>query len=204
MDAAHDAPPSAASDQQELRSLEDTARFFDVSVPTVRAWLADGCPVHRAGGNGVAYELDLRAVHKWRSDRDGAEARASAEREERNKQLRLELLGADALTVGDGERLSIRQISEAVAAEARRTQLAIMRREYVPAANMRIAQERAFKMISERLRALPDQLAQRFGLSDQQADAMIEQIDALLHDLADAVIADQSAPAAASPAKAAA
>lgn len=33
-------------------NLDDTARFFSVSVPTVKTWIFDGCPVLERGGAG--------------------------------------------------------------------------------------------------------------------------------------------------------
>lgn len=43
----------------------DIADIFGCSLPTVDAWVRDGCPVKTTGGKGVAYQLDTYEVHRW-------------------------------------------------------------------------------------------------------------------------------------------
>lgn len=170
---------------QELRSLDDTARFFDVSVPTVRSWIADGCPVHQRGGNGVAYQMDLRAVHAWREERFAAAERAKADVAERDQQLRLELLGDDGLTTKDADPLTHRQRVEILKAELAQINIARARGELVKAAEIQLELAQALATVRERVRSLPDQLAARFGLAQDVTDGMLTAIDDALEDLAD-------------------
>src|SRR5260221_9566135 len=81
----------------DLRNIEEAARFFDVTPPTVRAWIGDGCPVWRKGSNGVGYELSLRAIAGWRQGKADEADRAAIAKAEQSAQLALELLGADGL-----------------------------------------------------------------------------------------------------------
>jgi hypothetical protein len=41
------------------------AEFFDVTLPTVEAWIRKGCPVVERGSRGIAWTMDLRAVAEW-------------------------------------------------------------------------------------------------------------------------------------------
>lgn len=184
----------------DLRSLADTATFFGVSQPTVRRWIDAGCPVAEKGSNGVAYQLDLAAVAAWRRDQDAAADAEAQARAERDAQLRLELLGPEALTVQpDAPALTARQRADALQAEFARTRLATMRRELVPAEPMALALSEVLALLKQRLRQIPDALAPELGLTDAQSSRMLLLIDDALNDAADAIealIPDE--PAAAS------
>ena len=79
----------------------------------------------------MAYKFDLHKVAAWRRDRDDADAKAAEERRERDVQLKLELLGDDALAdEGDGP-MTPRQRAEYLRAELDRVKLAKHRRELV-------------------------------------------------------------------------
>lgn len=184
----------------DLRSLAETATFFRVSQPTVRRWIEAGCPVSSKGANGVAYQLDLAAVTAWRRDQDlAADAEAQA-RAERDAQLRLELLGPQALTVEtDGAALTARQRADALQAEVARTRLGAMRRELVPAEPMALALSETLGLLKARLRQIPDALAPELGLNETQASRMLALIDDSLNDTADAIealLTDEPAAAA--------
>ncbi|MBN9525441.1 MAG: terminase small subunit [Alphaproteobacteria bacterium] len=173
--------------EQDVRSLGDTARFFDVSAPTVKTWIVNGCPVVKGGSNGVAYELDLRAVHAWRQARSDAEERATAERLARDHQLKLEFLGDGALIANEGETLSRRAQAEALKAELDRTKLAQLRGELVSAADVKFELTSVLGLIRERLRGLPDELQRELGIDDEVVTEMQAKVDAALSDLADAL-----------------
>lgn len=168
-----------------LRNLDETAEFFEVSVPTLRDWIAGGCPVVEEGGQGRPYKLDLRQVHKWRLERNEAARRQAEERVAADAQLKLELLGADSLVVqANTPSLSGRAHSELVRAELDRIALAERRGELVKAADVEATLREAFAACRDRLRTMPDQLAQRLGLADAIADAMLAEVDAALAELA--------------------
>ncbi|MCM0018421.1 MAG: terminase small subunit [Tagaea sp.] len=176
------------SDPANYRGLEETARFFDVSVPTVRAWIQDGCPVVERGGNGVAYKLDLVAVSNWKKTRDGERARIEAEQAERDSQLRLELLGDKSLAKADGEGgLSKSEQASALAAEVSRTKLAQLRRELMPADEAKLKVTEAFGVLRDRIRTMPDQIAGELGLTEPQVERMLDLIDDYLDDTAAAL-----------------
>lgn len=170
---------------KEVRSLDETARFFGVSAPTVKAWITDGCPVEKKGSNGVAYELDLRAVHAWRQERAEADEREAAERMARDHQLKLEFLGDGALIAGEGETLSRRAQADVLRAEFDRTKLAQLRLELVSAADVKFELTAIFGEIRDRIRGLPDEMQRELGIDDETATRMQDKVDTLLSDLAD-------------------
>lgn len=172
----------------DLRSLADTAAFFSVSQPTVRRWIDSGCPVAEKGASGVAYKLDLHAVAAWRAEQRSAEDTAALQRAERDAQLRMELLGPDALTVQpDGEALTPKQRADALAAEVARTRLAQMRRELVNAEEVQLQVSDVLAMVKTRIRQAPDMLAAQLGLSEPQIALLAEALDEILNDATDAV-----------------
>jgi phage terminase Nu1 subunit (DNA packaging protein) len=183
----------------DLRSLAETAAFFGVSQPTVRRWIEGGCPVAEKGSNGVAYKLDLHAVAAWRADQRQAEDAAERERADRDAQLRLELLGADALTVQpDAAALTARQRADALAAEVARTKLAQMRRELVSAEGVALLLSDALSTLKTRIRQIPDVLGAELALTDTQTTRIAELLDEALADAADALeklSTDEAAPA---------
>ena len=172
----------------DLRSLAETAAWFQVSQPTLRRWIDAGCPVAEKGSNGVAYKLDIRAVHDWREGQRQAEDEAERARAERDAQLRLELLGSEALTVGaDVAALSPKQRADALQAEVARTKLAQMRRELVPAEPLALLLSEALAALKTRLRQIPDVAAADLRLDQHQADRLTTLIDEALQDAADAL-----------------
>ncbi len=60
-----------ARTSRKTASLTKTqlAAAFDVSLPTIDAWLRRGCPVEQEGANGRAYKFSLPQVIKWRESR---------------------------------------------------------------------------------------------------------------------------------------
>ena len=172
-----------------IRGLEETAAFFDVSVQTVKRWAADGCPVVKEGGNGVRYELDLRAVHDWRREQDEARAADAETRAEEETQLRLELVGADMLpdAEGGGQALTPKARRDALQAELSKVKLAELRRELVRADDVAMEMAQAFSLLSARMLAMPDHMGAELGLAEDQIETMRDLIEDVLNDAADAV-----------------
>lgn len=173
----------------EVRNLEETARFFSLSVPTMKSWVERGCPVVKRGGNGVAWEFDLRAVADWvdgwrRQETEDAENRAT-----RDAQLKLELLGGDVLPdpVGSGGVLSSKARAEALKAELDKVKLGQLRRDLVRADEVRDDLAQILATVRDRLLVLPDDLGRRFGLSHDQVEEAEEMMHDLLNDLADSI-----------------
>jgi hypothetical protein len=44
----------------------EIADAFEVTLPTVDAWVRKGCPILQRGGRGISWELDVFAVYAWR------------------------------------------------------------------------------------------------------------------------------------------
>jgi phage terminase Nu1 subunit (DNA packaging protein) len=181
-----------APEPDDLRTLEEAARFFDVSAPTMRGWIKDGCPVYRQGDRGVGYALSLRAINGWLEERRST-AEAEAEKKARqDQQLALELLGTDSLT-GNGPaataRMTPAQQKDALEAELRAIKVARERRELVRADLVALEWAKSNAVIAQRLRGLPDKLAQRFQWGEDETAALLEEIDGVLDELADAACA---------------
>jgi len=199
MTAAESRDEQIVQSDDDVRTLEETARFFARSVPTVRGWIADNCPVVQRGSNGVAYRLSLRAVAEWLRERDAAAARAEEEKAARDAQLKLELLGEDALArrAGLDRPLTPTERAAMLSEEVNFTKLAQLRRELVSADEMQTQIARAFATINAQLRAAPDRLAARFGWDEEAIQAVGGEIETILHDLADAVAGMELVPAVA-------
>ena len=52
----------------------ELADIHGVSLPTVDAWVRQGCPIEKRGSRGVQAEFDTAKVSKWRLDRAVADA----------------------------------------------------------------------------------------------------------------------------------
>lgn len=177
-----------AQAEKVIRSLEETARFFGVSNPTLKAWVQDGCPVEEKGGNGVAYKFDIHAVADWRSGRKEEEERQAEARAEQDARLQMELLGGDMLPdpEGSGGKMTAKQRTEYIRAELDKVKLAKERRELVRADELRDALMEPLALTRERLRGgLIDQLRKRFDWSDDEADDALAALDEILTDLVD-------------------
>ena len=177
----------------DLRSLTEAAAFFAVSPPTVRRWIDGGCPVAQAGSNGVAYRLSLRDVAAWRAAQHGEAEAAAATRAERDAQLRLELLGPEALTVEPGApALTPKQRADALAAEVSRTKLAQLRGELVMAEPLKLTIAETLSLLRSRLRQIPDTLGPEIGMTEPQQSRLAQIIDEALNDTADQIEASLS------------
>lgn len=168
-----------------IRGLEETAHLFRFSVPTIRTWIAKGCPVVQEGGQGRAYELDVRAVAEWLKACGYAAGVMDKKRQENDEQLRLELLGTDALDQPhEGTtRLSPTMKKELLQAEVASVKLAEKRRQLVSADAVLLEWTRANSTMRDRLRQVPDMLQRQFGLSDEQTAAVLDVIDDTLVEL---------------------
>jgi len=55
-------------------SRRDLAAIFGVSLPTVDAWVRQGCPYDARGGRGKEWTFDTADVARWREERAAADA----------------------------------------------------------------------------------------------------------------------------------
>lgn len=56
-----------AASPQFSANKHEVAAFFEVSLPTVDAWLRKGMPYEQKGGKGKPWIFDLRKVNEWRA-----------------------------------------------------------------------------------------------------------------------------------------
>lgn len=185
--AARGKRKAEAAPVDDERSLEQTAAFFGITIPTMKRWIASGCPVVEKGSNGQAYKISLRAVAAWRHEIAEADETAAAERAEADTQLRLELLGPDVLPDDDARHLSPAQREAFTRSELNRIKLARERGDLVLAVDVRLEMAQAFAAVRDRLRLLPDELATRLDLDEATTTVVLERIDEVLNDLADTI-----------------
>ncbi len=64
-----------SQDIAQLRQVNKAmcAEFFEVSLPTIEAWIRRGCPVIKKGDRGIPWTLDLLEVIRWRFEEDRAQ-----------------------------------------------------------------------------------------------------------------------------------
>lgn len=55
-------------------SRRDLAAVFGVSLPTVDAWVRQGCPFDQRGGRGKEWTFDTADVARWREERAAQDA----------------------------------------------------------------------------------------------------------------------------------
>ena len=58
----------------------DLAHMHGVSLPTVDAWVRDGCPCEREGGKGSAYTFNSAEVIGWRLSKARGDRRADGQK----------------------------------------------------------------------------------------------------------------------------
>jgi len=184
----NDAPPGA--DVEDVRNLTETARFFSVSVPTVREWIVRECPVLEGGSNGVPYKFSLRAVAAWR---EAELERAEDERRRKrvsDDQLALEIFGEDMMRPeGEGGGvLSAKQIREHAAAQRELVAVELARGRLVRVDDLAAVLTVAMRTFADQVRAIPDELARRHGLAPELVGVLADDLDEALNDLADQVV----------------
>jgi phage terminase Nu1 subunit (DNA packaging protein) len=140
------------------------AEFFDVTLPTIDAWIRKGAPVLQRGSRGVSWVLDLRAMAEW----------AYAGKSEH----------ADA----DPDALAPAERKAWYEGETKKRELQVRDRELIPAAEVEQVVATAFAAIAQDIRAIPDNLERRLGIDSAVAEAvegvLFETMDAIADRLA--------------------
>ena len=140
----------------------ELAAWFDVSLPTIEAWIRRGMPISQRGSRGVPWVIDILEVAEWRfSGR------------------------ADNVGDTDPERLSPSDRKAWYEGEARRRDLQERDRELIPAIEVEQAIRTAFAAIGQSLRSIPDNLERRIGISPAVAEQIEEILDEEMTALAD-------------------
>lgn len=134
------------------------AEFFDVSLPTIEAWIRRGMPVVQKGAKGVAWVIDLCAAAEWR-------------------------FAGPKDSESDPEGMSPADRKAWYEGETKRRDLQIRDKELIPAGDVERVIATAFAAISSDIRAIPDNLERKYGISGDVA----ESVEALLHEAMDAM-----------------
>jgi phage terminase Nu1 subunit (DNA packaging protein) len=148
----------------------EAATWLGVSVVSLDAWLAKGCPTLEGRGPRKEIGFDLMEVCRWRF---GAPTTSSEgdKLDPAQEKARLDRLRAD-------------QIADAIA---------VKRRELIPAEQFREGLARPFKLLAQTVESLPDVLERDAGLTGAQAELCIRICDRLREDLYQQLIADHEA-----------
>lgn len=142
------------------------AEFFDTSIKTIDGWIRKGCPVVKRGSRSEPWVLDLFAMAEWYF----TEYRSGA-------------LGADGQK--DPEDMTPQDRKAHYEAETKRRDLQARDRELIPATEAERVIAVAFAAISQDLRAIPDNLERRVGLSGDIASQVESEIFNAMDSLAD-------------------
>ena len=149
----------------ELRvNKAELAAWFEVSLPTIEAWIRKGMPIAQRGSRGVPWVIDILEV---------AESRFSGR--------------ADNDGESEPERLSPSDRKAWYEGEARRRDLQERDRDLIPAIEVEQTVRTAFAAIGQSLRSIPDNLERRVGISPAAAEQIEEILDEQMTALADSL-----------------
>ncbi len=126
----------------------DAAEFFGVSLPTINAWLARGCPVLQRGSRGVAWRLDLRDIAEWYF-------KPAIQEDE-------EPFDPEAAGVSPKDR------KDWYDSEKKKRELEIIDGLHVPSGEYELEISRVIKSMANFIEILPDRLEREAGLDPKQ------------------------------------
>lgn len=152
------------------------AEFFNVSIPTVDAWVRKGMPVVERGSKTSPWVFDLLAVTLWKFAPQSGDD--------------------DSF---DPEKLPPSERKAWFDSEMRRRDLQKIDRELIPAAEVGQVIATAFAAIAQSVRSMPDNLERRMSLPPDMVEevsrAMDEHLDALAGRLKKLGLEEESADA---------
>lgn len=168
---AHKAVPLSSL---RLANKAQCAEFFDVTLPTVDAWIRRGAPVVQKGSRGVSWQLDLRAVAEWVYAPNG--------------QPEGWLQDPDAMAPQDRKAW--------YDSETKRRELQVRDGELVPRAEVEQVVATAFAALQQDVLAIPDRLERQHGIRPDVAERVERGLHASLAAAADrlATLAPVEAP----------
>lgn len=145
-------------------NLDETSELIGVSLPTLKKLLKsnEDFPVLKFGRNGVAYELDIRAVKNWLEKHESEKAEADAARRAELGALQEELFGRSI----DGDAvlsLTPEQRAKVADAKFKENRLAEQQGRLVEANAVRQVAEYVLMTFRQELQGLPVRLSKRFG-----------------------------------------
>lgn len=139
----------------------EVAEFFDVSIKAVDGWVRRGCPVVERGMVNKPWVFDLLAVAEWRIVGQRVD------------------LATDPDTLPPAERKAWYE------GETKKRELQIKDKELIPAAEVEQAIAISFASIAQDLRAIPDNLERRLGVSSDIAEKVEDAIHIAMSSVAD-------------------
>lgn len=142
-----------------IASKAQCAEFFEVSLPTIEAWVRKGMPVVQVGAKGIAWEIDLLEACKWR------------------------FAGISTGPEADPDSMEPMQRRAWYEGEVRKRDLQVKDRELIPVAEVETVVATAFAALASDIRAIPDNLERRHGVSGDVA----EQVEEALNEAMDAI-----------------
>ena len=141
----------------------DVAEWFEVSLPTVDAWIRRGCPVVQRGSRGVPWVFDILEVARWRFGGG-------------------EVAGEDDI---DPRKLPPKERKDWIQSEREWHKHLLERREVLPKAEIRQVVSTAFAAFAQDARAIPDHMERRYGIPPDLTVTIGESIDSALDSMAD-------------------
>ena len=138
------------------------AAFFDVTLSTIEAWIRKGMPILQQGSRGVAWEIDLLEVCKWRF---GGQSTAAPD------------FDPDLL-----EPVPRRAWYEG---EVKKRELQVKDRELIPVEEVERVVATAFAALASDIRAIPDNLERKHGISGDVAEQVEEALNEAMDGIAD-------------------
>ena len=155
--------PVSISGVGRLRSANkaEVAEFFDVSIKSVDGWVRRGCPVVERGRLNKPWIFDLLEVAEWR------------------------ITGRQVDDDIDPDKLPPMERKAWYDGETKKRELQIRDLALIPAADVEQAIATAFASISQDLRAIPDNLERRLGISAQVAESVELAIHESMNGIAD-------------------
>ena len=152
-----------------LANKVQLASWFEVSLPTVEAWVRKGMPVSQRGSRGVAWQFDLLEVARWKFGQP-VESAPGLNGEQ-----------VDPATLPPSERKAWYE------SEIKRRELQVKDRELIPADEVERVTATGYAMIAQTLRSIPDLLERRLALAPEVLGEIESIQDEALNALADAL-----------------
>lgn len=126
---------------RRIANKAQAAAFFNVSLPTIEAWIRRGAPVRRQGSRGSSWELDLLELAEWHFG------------------------GAKAEDELDPDTMSPQDRKAWYDSEMKKRELQEKDRELVPTSEVEEVVATAFAAIAQDIWAIPDKLERSHGVS---------------------------------------
>lgn len=139
----------------------EVAEFFDVAIKTVDGWTRRGCPVIHRGGKTDPWVFDLLHVAEWKINGNRQDG------------------DVDPDTMPPADRKAWYD------SEKKRLEVGASMKELIPSQEIEEAIPRAFAALMQDLRAIPDNLERRYGVSAETAEMVERCLFEVMDGLAD-------------------